>query len=71
MAEVTTPPGETVVVVWSSDLDGPLGEGLTLEAQLSNDGEDVVTHMITATATASGGGVGTATLSVVVRVPSN
>ena len=56
---------------WSSDLDGPLGQGLTLDAQLSNDGRDIVTHLITATATASGGGTGAVTLLVLVQVPSN
>ena len=70
-AEITTPPGETVTVAWSSDVDGPLGEGLTLEAQLSNDGEDVVSHLITATATASGGGVGSVTILALVQVASN
>ena len=70
-AEVVTPPGETVTVSWSSDLDGPLGEGLSLDAQLSNDGRDIVTHLITATATASGGGTGAVTLLVLGLIAAN
>ncbi len=70
-AESQAPAGETVTVAWSSDVDGLLGEGTSLEVELSNAGGDVTAHRITATATSSGGGESTATIEIVIQVPSN
>ena len=70
-AEVAVPTGESVEIAWASDIDGPLGGGATLEAELSNDRRDVVSHLITVTAASTGGSRGTATVEVIVRVESN
>lgn len=70
-ARVEIPEGQTVTVLWASDIDGELGEGSVLDAELSNDGQDVTGHQITASVTSSGGGRGTATVFVIVQVPSN
>lgn len=70
-ARVELPEGQTVTVAWASDIDGDLGDGSVLDVELSNDGNDVAGHQITATVTSSGGGRGTATVFVIVQVPSN
>ncbi len=70
-AEVQIPRGETVEVTWSSDIDGELGTGSVIDAELSNDRRDIVSHRITVTVTSSGGSEGSDSLDVIVRVPSN
>ena len=70
-ARVEAPAGETVSIAWTSDIDGPLGVGSPLEAELSNGGSDVASHQITATATSSAGSQGSATIELIVQVPSN
>jgi len=70
-ADVVVPAGESVEIAWASDVDGPLGGGATLDAELSNDRRDIVSHIITVRAVSSGGSRGTATVEVIVRVPSN
>jgi hypothetical protein len=70
-ADVVVPAGESVEIAWASDVDGPLGGGATLDAELSNDRRDIVSHIIMVRAVSSGGSRGTATVEVIVRVPSN
>jgi len=70
-AGVEIPPGETVEVAWTSNIDGPLGRGSVVDVELSNDRRDIAAHEITVRVTSSGGGLGTATIDVIVRVPSN
>ena len=70
-ARVEAPVGETVSIAWTSDIDGPLGVGSPLAAELSNGGSDVASHQVTATATSSGGSQGSATIELIVQVPSN
>lgn len=54
-------------IAWSSDLDGPLGNGVELVRQASDLTEG--THVVTATATDSAGNTGTANVTIrVVRV---
>ena len=71
VAEIEIPAGETVEVVWASDVDGPLGSGSVLDVELSTGSTDVVSHRITATVESSGGGVGIAEVEIIVQVPSN
>lgn len=70
-AQAEAPAGETVTISWTSDIDGPLGTGSELDAELSNAGGDVVSHQITATASSSGGGLGSATIELIVQILSN
>jgi hypothetical protein len=45
--EIWDPPEHRVVYRWSSDIDGPLGEGLRLEARYLSEGRHVITLELT------------------------
>ena len=69
-ATVDVPNGDPFTVSWESDIEGPLGTGMSITAALSTNLADTLAHQIAATMTTASGTV-TDTVNVIVFVGSN